>query len=395
MFKKNLFQSFILIFQVFGLFFLTACGQGSSNSNAEQQPVFEQVISEQSTSNEGQNQNTQNSNQSEDIEAFLKNLQVNQSVQLSISISPATADQSVTWSSDNPNIARLSSDGFLTAVSEGSTTISVVSNSNPLLKADYEVIVFANPVQFDENIHNSLSLAWQNEYTLIHANLSQLIPIYKSYYDSVSVYAWNDKVSDPYENVEGGNYVKINEEGVRLVHEIPESYFVNEFIQRYSVIVHEYFHLYQLSLNPFLGENLKWFVEGGASVFESLYVREFYQINNFTVHRMISDKLNEDPSLFESKDSNEFEINYGSSVFMFLLLSKELQARGDSETLAFQKLFKYFFLSPANQDNWQLIFNEIFGFSVESFYDLVKNHPKQIDLVLPSNDLTLDTIFNP
>ena len=64
------------------------------------------------------------------------------------------------------------------------------------------------------------------------------------------------------------------------------------------------------------------------------------------------------------------------------------------QVVAFQKVFKEFSLTPANKDNWPIVFNQVFGFSVESFYEVVKNYPKQIDWVLPSNDLTLEIIFN-
>ena len=52
-------------------------------------------------------------------------------------------------------------------------------------------------------------------------------------------------------------------------------------IRTYSVIVHEYFHVYQNALSHrdrCLSENsAKWLVEGGAKVLEEIYSRQYYK----------------------------------------------------------------------------------------------------------------------
>ena len=52
-------------------------------------------------------------------------------------------------------------------------------------------------------------------------------------------------------------------------------------IRTYSVIVHEYFHVYQRALSKSdrcLSEiNPKWLVEGGAKVLEEIYTRQYYK----------------------------------------------------------------------------------------------------------------------
>ena len=44
----------------------------------------------------------------------------------------------------------------------------------------------------------------------IISNLKNLLPLYQTYYNSIDVYAWNDKVSDPYPGIDGGAYISVN-----------------------------------------------------------------------------------------------------------------------------------------------------------------------------------------
>ena len=61
-----------------------------------------------------------------------------------------------------------------------------------------------------------------------------------------------------------------------MVLEIPDDEFKYNSNHRFSVIAHEYFHVYQMSLSKqFYDGNieLKWMSEGGAASFESIYIQ--------------------------------------------------------------------------------------------------------------------------
>ena len=67
-----------------------------------------------------------------------------------------------------------------------------------------------------------------------------------------------------------------------MVLEIPNDEFTWNSMHRFSVVAHEYFHVYQMSLSKeFYDGNieLKWLSEGTAASFESLYIQQFYSTN--------------------------------------------------------------------------------------------------------------------
>jgi hypothetical protein len=125
--------------------------------------------------------------------------------------------------------------------SDGSCSTSTMNDPNN-----------TTPVTFTENVHSSLADAWVAEYNTIKENLLTIFPLYQKYYRGIVVYAWNGNVDDPYSGVTGGAYIGIenNDETMkRFVMEIPNQEFSSNSFHRYSVIVHEYFHCYQQSLN--------------------------------------------------------------------------------------------------------------------------------------------------
>ena len=79
-------------------------------------------------------------------------------------------------------------------------------------------------------------------------NLMTLIPTYQTYFPSLTVYAWNDNVTDPYVGIQGGAYRSNQNDLPIMVTEIPNNEFTYDSYHRYSVIAHEYFHVYQNSL---------------------------------------------------------------------------------------------------------------------------------------------------
>ena len=75
---------------------------------------------------------------------------------LSVTASPAGADNSVTWSSSNSNVVTVSQEGLLSAVNVGTATITATSVENPSIQASITVTVIsqaANTQQFLDNLN--------------------------------------------------------------------------------------------------------------------------------------------------------------------------------------------------------------------------------------------------
>ena len=261
----------------------------------------------------------------------------------------------------------------------------------------------ASAIEITYNIHESLPSDWVTEFNIIMKNLLTIIPSYENVFDHINIYAWNDKVEDPYPGINGGAYVGGPPSNKIMVLEIPENEFIYQSMHRYSVVAHEYFHVYQLSINKPMnlpngnydpdGFSIKWLLEGTAASFESIYIQEYYNHNYFiNAQNNINEMVHTDPSIFESYINNE--INYGSSVFITLALAKELIKLGHSEKTAFRMIYKDFLTSGVKNSNWQNHFADVFGFSVKDFYDSLKAYTLDINSVLPSKSLSIKAIFN-
>ena len=234
-------------------------------------------------------------------------------------------------------------------------------------------------------------------------NLDKVIPVKAtSYFCSLDIYAWPDTTDKPFKDKignTGGQSISGNEGGRFMVLEMPSSEFTNNYIHRYSVIPHEYFHVYQLSLSKNMYDgvfDIKWLIEGTAATFESLYTQQYYSINYF------KDDLNSvniavlnNPNIFESyKNSGDEDMNYSSSVFMVLALVNELKKLNLSEEKAFKLILNDFMnKNPAN-GNWKNVFQEVFNINLESFYQSLSSYTNDIDTVLPSESIKIENIFS-
>tara|TARA_B100001123_G_C15117187_1_gene949829 strand:+ start:89 stop:1045 length:957 start_codon:yes stop_codon:yes gene_type:complete len=252
------------------------------------------------------------------------------------------------------------------------------------------------------NIHENLPADWITEFYVIMNNLLNIIPASQNYFNSITVYAWNDNIDDPYPGIQGGAYVGTKNGLPILVLEINNSEFTYGHIHRYSVIAHEYFHIYQRSLSEPMnqynddpnGIDIKWLLEGAAASFESIYIRNFYNYNYFSEQSDVDSMVITDPSVFESYDSNNIDGNYSSSVFMTLVLAKELINLNYSEEDAFKLIYKDFMLAEATNLNWETTFESVFNITVSDFYESLKTYPVDIYKVLPSEALTIEQIFD-
>ncbi|SVD82875.1 uncharacterized protein METZ01_LOCUS435729, partial [marine metagenome] len=88
------------------------------------------------------------------------------------------------------------------------------------------------------------------------------------------------------------------------------------------------------------------------------------------------------------------DINGASSLFLVLVLAKELQLAGHSESKAFRLIFKDFMQANPNKKTWQDVFQTTFNMSVSDFHTKVSSYNPSINTILPSTSLTLESIFN-
>ena len=255
---------------------------------------------------------------------------------------------------------------------------------------------------FNYNIHESLPSEWVSEFYTIMNNLETIIPAKPTtYQDNMSIYSWVDNVDKPYKNDIGnttGACICGNSKERYMVLEIPENEFKYNQLHRYSVIAHEYFHVYQMSLSEsfFDGDiELKWLSEGTAASFESIYIQQFYQSNYFLeAQTLVHNSVINNPKIFEKFNSSKDEdINYASSVFMALALTKELQKIGRTENEAFRLIYKDFWELNPTDNNWKNKFEELFNITVEQFYNSLENYTNDISSVTPSESLKIENIF--
>ena len=297
----------------------------------------------------------------------------------------------------NHDVADINDDGNI-------DVLDIISLMNIIL---YENNPCIPQIEIIYNIHESLPEDWVTEFYIIMDNLSNIIPANQNYFEDLTIYAWNSNVEDPYPGIEGGTYIGGSADGLYMVLEINEMEFEWNHMHRYSVIAHEYFHVYQLSINQAMNEpndgynpnafSIKWLIEGAATTIESIYIQDYYNYNYFInelAYTSISDFVHTNPSIFENYNSNNMDINYVSSTFMVLVLSKELMELGHSEEDAFKMIFKEFMLAGAKNSDWEDFFADIFGFSVDNFYDTLQFYPLNLEDVIPSSSLSLEQIFD-
>ena len=135
----------------------------------------------------------------------------------------------------------------------------------------------------------------------------------------------------PYPGIDGGAYISVknNDDHQKLfVIEVNNDEFLWNHINRYSVIAHEYFHTYQMTLNSHMNKyddhptsfKTKWLIEGTASSFDYLYIEQYYSQNKFSLNQTIVDlAATQNPSIFENYGNANKDINGASSSFLVLV----------------------------------------------------------------------------
>ena len=181
-------------------------------------------------------------------------------------------------------------------------------------------------------------------------------------------------------------------------------------IRTYSVIVHEYFHVYQraLSHDKFSDRNSpKWLFEGGAKVLQEIYARQYYKkyllkSDLQEQKRWSIKKVSKETNLYEkyntSPQKDGFDSNYAGSAFIVLALVNELKKNNISEQEAFELVFREFWIQRGKEPqgwNWQPAFQNTFEMTVTEFYErLSKYKRKDLKKILPNKSLKIQDIFS-
>ncbi|MDA7591215.1 hypothetical protein N8756_06810 [Pseudomonadales bacterium] len=263
-------------------------------------------------------------------------------------------------------------------------------------------------VQFNIELHESLPQTWVSEFHDMFEVFDAVFPALKtSWAPEVDIYAWVDSADKPFSDkigdtggtsINGRTDPVTGEFRLLFILEMPSDEFKFSADHRFSVIAHEYFHIYQLSLSEnFFDGNIKWLIEGGAATLESLYMQEYFDVSYWSQQEgTLNSAVLTDPTIFESGETSDCcDDNYGSSVFMVLVLAKELEKQGMSEATAFRKIFREYWLNnpSAGQGNREQVFAEVFNMSIEDYYKALESYELDYQLVLPSTELKLSDIF--
>ena len=292
------------------------------------------------------------------------------------------------------------------------SSITINLNANTTLEALFSqisTINAGNNINFIYNLHESLPSEYITEFNTIMDNLISTFPTVQQTWllnPNLNIYAWNNSTNSPYTdpngNVMQGASISGNGTSFWMILEIPSDEFTNNSMHRYSVIAHEYFHVYQMSLSENFaapsddpnGFSILWLSEGTAASFESLYIQQYYGVNYFEEGFAWVDisQAVTNPASYESFDVGD--MNYAGSTFMILALVSELKKIGFSEEKAFQSVYKTFWESNPSNTNWKTKFEEVFTISVDSFYQSLASYSPDMSLIYPSETITIQNIIN-
>ena len=291
---------------------------------------------------------------------------------------------------------------YITTPDQSIERRNIVVKIDSVLNFDYSESISAgiSDYRFRYVLDQSLPVKWRNEFEQIMTNLQSVIPIIaKPSWYSMPIFAWRSDASAPLPFIRGACICGGGEGGsfTWMSLEISAWEIENNDIHRYSVVPHEYFHVWQKSHAPDVME-IKWLSEGAAATLESIYIQEHYSYDYFSNAQEpnLSDQVIQTPSLYESYDASggDLDVNYSGSVFLTLVLAKELRNKGLTEAQAFRKILKDFYLLKPDSKNWKDKFEEVFSMSSESFYETVRGYDVSFKDLLPSSGLKLSEIFS-
>ena len=272
--------------------------------------------------------------------------------------------------------------------------------------------------KFKYHIDDSLSKKWVTEFENTMNIVQEVLPIQDNMYDYLNtpempIYAWKNTNKNPFPKIKKnlkGSCICGDGTNRWMQLGIHKQDITKKRNRVYSVIVHEYFHIYQITLseNKLSDRNSpKWLIEGGAKVLQEIYARQYYGKNFLKSdiqdrERWSIKKVSKKPHLFEkhktSPTKRGFDSNYAGSAFIVLALVNELKKNNISEQEAFELVFREFWIQRAKKPqgwNWQPAFKNTFGMTVPEFYErLSKYKRKDLKKILPSKSLKIQDIFS-
>jgi len=293
-------------------------------------------------------------------------------------------------------------------------------------------VVALEKYKFKYNLHENLPEKWVTEFKNIMNIVQEVMPINENTNHwvknhiklmnmirghTMDIYAWKS-TKNPFPekraNMRGSTLENTNSPEPWMQLDIyPQDWTSSRNrIRTYSVIVHEYFHVYQRSLSKseraLSDINPKWLVEGGAKVLEEIYTRQYYKKDLLKADiketkRWSIKKVTKEPHLYEkhktSPKKNGFDSMYTGSAFMLLALVNELKKNNISEEEAFELVFREYWIQRAKYTPsgtaWQVAFKDTFGMSHDEFYErLSKYKRKDLKKILPSKTLKIQDIFS-
>ena len=204
-------------------------------------------------------------------------------------------------------------------------------------------VVAVEKLKFKYHIDDNLAKEWVTEFNNIMNIVQEVMPINENTnswvkrelnrMEQFNIYAWNRK-KNPFKKftMGKGSGVRSDSRGRWMQLDIKFS----ESNRSYSVIVHEYFHVYQIALSEdkfYDRDSAKWLGEGGAKVLQEIYANQYYGIDMLKKdiqkrERWSIKKVNKEPHLYEkygSSNKKGMDGNYTGSAFMLLALVNELK----------------------------------------------------------------------
>ena len=279
-----------------------------------------------------------------------------------------------------------------------------------------KAVIAVEKLKFKYHIDDNLAKEWVAEFNNIMNIVQEVMPINENTNSWVkrqlnsppmNIYAWNRK-KNPFKKftMGKGSGVRSDSRGRWMQLDIKFS----ESNRSYSVIVHEYFHVYQIALSEdkfYDRDSPKWLGEGGAKVLQEIYSRQYYGIDMLKKdiqkrERWSIKKVSKEPHLYEkygSSNKKGMDGNYTGSAFIVLALVNELKKNNISEQEAFELVFREIWFQRSKQPygsrGWKDAFEKSFGMSVENFYQrLSKYKRKDLKNMLPSKNLKIQDIFS-
>ncbi len=286
--------------------------------------------------------------------------------------------------------------------------------------------------KFKYNLHENLPKKWVTEFKNTMNIVQEVMPINENTNDwvknnmkltnmkqgyNMDIYAWKS-TKNPFPekraNMKGSGIQATNspEPWMQLDIYPQDLTSTRNRTRTFSVIVHEYFHVYQRALSKSTRAlsdiNPKWLVEGGAKVLEEIYARQYYKKDLLKsdiqeTERWSIKKVSKEPKLYEkhktSPKKNGFDSNYAGSAFIVLALVNELKKNNISEEDVFELVFREYWIQRAKYTPsgtaWRVAFKDTFGMSHDEFYErLSKYKRKDLKKILPSKTLKIQDIFS-